>query len=104
MKTTKNAYLAKLTEQIQMKSVNVGKNLEVNCPGIGGGTGDDQLGIALLGHIPDLIIVDEASLGIHIIGNHIVVLTGDVGRAAVGQMTAVGKAHAHHGIAGLQQS
>ena len=28
MKTTKNAYLAKLTEQIQMKSVNVGKNLE----------------------------------------------------------------------------
>ena len=28
MKTTKNAYLAKLTEQIQMKSVKVGKNIE----------------------------------------------------------------------------
>ena len=32
MKTTKNAYLAKLTEQIQMKSVNIGKNLEGSTP------------------------------------------------------------------------
>ena len=32
MKTTKNAYLAKLTEQIQMKSVNIGKNLEGTTP------------------------------------------------------------------------
>lgn len=32
MKTTKNAYLAKLTEQIQMKSVKVGKNLEGSTP------------------------------------------------------------------------
>ena len=32
MKTTKNAYLAKLTEQIQMKSVKVGKNLEGTTP------------------------------------------------------------------------
>ena len=32
MKTTKNAYLAKLTEQIQMKSVEVGKNLEGTTP------------------------------------------------------------------------
>ncbi len=28
MKTTKNTYLEKLTKQIQMKSVKVGKNLE----------------------------------------------------------------------------
>ena len=32
MKTTKNAYLAKLTEKIQMQSVNVGKNLEGTTP------------------------------------------------------------------------
>ena len=32
MKTTKNAYLAKLTEQIQMKSVKFGKNLEGTTP------------------------------------------------------------------------
>ncbi|MBR3155832.1 MAG: hypothetical protein IKF13_03335 [Methanobrevibacter sp.] len=32
MKTTKNAYLAKLTEQIQMKSVKVSKNLEGTTP------------------------------------------------------------------------
>ena len=32
MKTTKNAYLAKLTEQIQMKPVKVGKNLEGTTP------------------------------------------------------------------------
>ena len=32
MITTKNAYLAKLTEQIQMKSVKVGKNLEGSTP------------------------------------------------------------------------
>ena len=29
MKTSKNAYLAKLTEQIQMKSVKVGKNVKL---------------------------------------------------------------------------
>ena len=32
MKPSKNAYLAKLTEQIQMKSVKVGKNLEGTTP------------------------------------------------------------------------
>ena len=32
MKTTKNAYLEKLTKQIQMKSVKVGKNLEGSTP------------------------------------------------------------------------
>ncbi|WP_458402713.1 Nre family DNA repair protein [Methanobrevibacter sp.] len=32
VKATKNAYLAKLTEQIQMKSVDVGKNLEGTTP------------------------------------------------------------------------
>ncbi len=32
MKTTKNAYLAKLTEQIQMKSVKVGKNIDGSTP------------------------------------------------------------------------
>ena len=32
MKTTKNAYLEKLTRQIQMKSVKVGKNLEGSTP------------------------------------------------------------------------
>ncbi|KZX11932.1 Nre family DNA repair protein [Methanobrevibacter oralis] len=32
MKTTKNAYLAKLTEQIQMKSVKIGRNLEGSTP------------------------------------------------------------------------
>ena len=32
MITSKNAYLAKLTEQIQMKSVKVGKNLEGTTP------------------------------------------------------------------------
>ena len=32
MKATKNAYLAKLTEQIQMRSVKVGKNIEGSTP------------------------------------------------------------------------
>lgn len=32
MKTTKNAYLQKLTKNIQMKSVNIGKNLEGSTP------------------------------------------------------------------------
>ena len=31
-KTTKNAYLAKLTEKIQMKSVDVGKDLDGSTP------------------------------------------------------------------------
>ena len=31
-KSTKNAYLAKLTEDIQMRSVNVGRDLEGSTP------------------------------------------------------------------------
>ena len=31
-KTTKNAYLAKLTEKIQMKSVDVGRDLDGSTP------------------------------------------------------------------------
>ena len=40
---------------------------------------------------------------IDIVGNNIIVLTGNVRRAAVGQVSAICEAHAHHGITGLQQ-
>ena len=43
-----------------------------------------------------------AGLGIYVIGNNIIVFAGDVCRTAVRQVTAVGKAHTHHGVAGLQ--
>ena len=82
---------------------NVCKDLEINGSGIGRGTGNDQLGIALSYHIPDLVIVNVTGLVVYVIGDNIVILAGQIGRAAVGQMTAVGQAHAHHGVTGLQQ-
>ena len=83
---------------------NVRKNLKIDGSGIGGRTGNHKLGLAFLCHVPDLVIVDQAGIMVDIIGNHIVILAGHIGRAAMGQVSAVGQTHAHHGITGLQQS
>ena len=80
----------------------VGEGLEVDDPGIGGGAGQDHLGVVLLGQIPHLVVVDIALL-IHAVGHHVVVLAGEVDRRAVGQVAAVVQAHAHDGVAVLAE-
>ncbi len=77
---------------------------EVDLAGIGGSAGKDHLGLALLSDAVELIVVDLLGLIVEGIGDLMEVLAGDVDRAAVGQVTAVGEVHAHVGVAGLEQS
>ncbi len=51
----------------------------------------------------DLLIVDLPGQVVEPIGHDVVQATGEVDRRTVGQMTAVGEAHAEHRVAGLQQ-
>gem|GEM_PF-5871765 len=57
--------------------------------------------MALQGLFADVFVVDDA-VGIHAVGNDVIVHAGHVDGAAVGQVAAVGKIHAHEGVAGLQ--
>ena len=80
----------------------VGKGLEVDDPGIGGGAGDDHFGLVLPGQIPDLVVVD-VTLVIETVGDHMIVLAGEVHGGAVGEVAAVGQIHADDGVARLEQ-
>ena len=75
---------------------------KVDLAGIGGGAREDHLGLALLRDAIELIVVDLLGLIVEGVGDLMEILTGDVDRAAVGQMAAVGEVHAHVGVAGLE--
>ena len=77
---------------------------EVDLAGIGGSAGKDHLGLALLRDAVDLVVVDHFGLIVEGVGDLMEVLAGDVDRAAVGQVAAVGEVHAHEGVAGLEHS
>ncbi len=80
----------------------VGKGLEVDDTGVGGGAGNDHLGLVLPGQIADLVVVNVAPV-VQAIGHHMVVLAGEVYGRAVGQVSAVAQIHAQHGVAVLTQ-
>ena len=75
---------------------------EVDHTGICGSTGDDHLGLVLVSQLTDLVIVDVA-VGVHTVGDHLIVQAGEVDGAAVGQVTAVVQVHAHDHIADVAQ-
>ena len=79
------------------------KGFEVNDAGIGGSAGNDHLGLVLVGQLPHLIIVDTVGHRIDTIGDHMIVLAGEVDRRAMGQMSALIQVHAHDGVAQLAQ-
>ena len=63
---------------------------EVDGAGIGTGPGQDQLGTALPGEGKELIVVNGFCVIGHAVGDDVEVFAGDVHRAAVAQMAAVG--------------
>ena len=71
--------------------------------GVGAVAGDDELGAVLLGERLDLLVVDELGVRVDAVGDDVVVLAGEVDGAAVGEVAAVVKAHAHEGLAGLHE-
>ena len=76
---------------------------KVQGAGIGAGPCQDQLGAALLGDGHHLLVVDGLCVVRHAIGNDAEIFAGDVHRAAVAQMAAMGQIHTEHCVTGLQQ-
>mmetsp|Transcript_96733 Transcript_96733/g.269173 ORF Transcript_96733/g.269173 Transcript_96733/m.269173 type:complete len:376 (-) Transcript_96733:96-1223(-) len=78
------------------------KALEVDAQRVGRGAGDDQLGLLLAGQGFHRVVVDGL-IGVQAIADHVEPLAAHVQRHAVSQVPAFGQAHAHDGVAGLQQ-
>ena len=56
-----------------------------------------------MGEAAHLVVINTLSLFIDIVGYEVEVLAGKVHRAAMGEVAAVGQAHAHHRVARLEQ-
>ena len=75
---------------------------EVDDPGIGGGAGNDDLGLAGLGGLQQRVIVDGLILA-QTVGHDMEILAGDIDGAAVAQVAAVGQIHAQNGVPRLRK-
>src|SRR5690606_12741123 len=76
---------------------------EVQDLGVGGEAGDDHLRLVLNGQALDFVVVDQAGGGVQAVLHGLVDLAGEVHGSAVGQVAAVGQAHAEDGVARLYQ-
>ena len=76
---------------------------KINEPGIGAGTGNDELRLIFQSGFPHGLVVNGLGLIVQAIGDHMEILSGDIHRAAVGQMAAVVQIHAHDCVTGLDQ-
>ena len=91
-------------EQLGIHLVGDGAELgEVDGTGIGAGARHDDRGTVLMGEAAHFVIVDEAGVLVHAVGNHVEQAAGEVHRAAVRQVAAVGQVHAQNGIAWFGQ-
>ncbi len=81
----------------------LGEALEVDAQAVGRGTGDDQLGLVLVRQPLHRVVVD-GFMGVQAVADHLEPLAAHVQRHAVRQVAAFGQAHAHDGVAGLQQA
>jgi hypothetical protein len=81
----------------------VGEALEVDAQRVGRGAGDDQPRLVLVRQALHRVVVDLFH-GVQPVGDHLEPLAAHVQRHAVRQVTAFGQAHAHDGVAGLQQA
>ena len=81
---------------------NVGKGGKINDPRIGRGSRQNHSGLLPPGQVPHLIVVNAAIFS-HTIGNNMVVLSRVVHWGTVGQMPAVGKIHPQHSIPQLTE-
>ena len=76
--------------------------LEVDNARISGCARDDKLRADLLGGLFELVIVD-VTVVVYAVGHELVELAARVDGRAVGQMSAVGEAHAHDSVAGIYE-
>ncbi len=75
---------------------------EVEGLGVGGEAGDDHLRLMLHGQALDFVVVDQPGSGVQAVLHGVVQLAGGGHLGAVGEMAAVGQAHAEDGVAGVE--
>ena len=80
------------------------EGLEVERARVGGGATLDHPGTVFQGQAANLIVVDLLGILAHAVGDDPVELSGEVDRAAVGEMTAMVEVHGEHGVAHLADS
>ncbi len=81
----------------------ISEALPIDHPRVGREAGDDHTRLVLAGQGRDLRVVDLAGRRVQAVLDRMVELAGKIGLGAVGQMTAMGQAHAQHRIARLTQ-
>ena len=81
----------------------LGEALEVDAQAVRRRAGDDQLGPVLVGQALHRVVVDLLGRR-QAVAHHLEPLAAHVERHAVGQVAAFGQAHAHDGVAGLEQA
>ena len=82
---------------------NLGKLFKINGARVGGCTGDQQLGTYLGNLLGKGGIINATILGRNAVRHKVVVFAAHIDRGTVGQVSALGKVHAHHGVAQIQQ-
>ena len=93
-----------IDEQIGANLVGDGAETgEVQHLRIGGEAGDDHLRLMLHGQALDFVVVDQAGNVVDAVLHGVVDLAGEADAGAVGQVAAVGQAHAQHAVARVQQ-
>ena len=80
-----------------------GKTLKVNAQAVGRRAGDDEFGFLLMGQALHGVVVNRL-VRIEPVTHHLEPFAAHVQRHAMGQMAAFGQAHAHDGVAGLEQT
>ena len=81
----------------------LGQLFKIDSARVSGSTGNQQLGANLGNLLGQGIVINAAVLGRNAVGNKVVVLAAHVGGGTMGQMAALGKIHAHDGIAQVKQ-
>lgn len=80
----------------------LGQLFKIDSARVSGSTGNQQLGANLGNLLGQGIVINAAVLGRNAVGNKVVVLAAHVGGGTMGQMAALGKIHAHDGIAQVE--
>ena len=81
----------------------LGQLFKIDSARVSGSTGNQQLGANLGNLLGQGIVINAAVLGRNAVGNKVVVLAAHVGGGTMRQMAALGKIHAHDGIAQVEQ-
>ena len=75
--------------------------LKINYPRVGGGARHDELRLYFPCLALKAVVINEA-VGVNAVGHEFIELAAGIDGRAVGQVPAVGKAHAHHRVARLK--